>query len=109
MARVQRTFKYENVQLVVIQDGVQCWVTSTEGEPWAVLSVQTPYLPEPPRGFFWLKTWSENKNITANMFAKGILKEVELMVTDDHTTGLSLPVSQWVAVIAAKVVPNAAV
>jgi len=31
------------------------------------------------------------------------------MVTDDHTTGLSLPVSQWVAVIAAKVVPNAAV
>ena len=99
MARTQRTFDYEQVALVVIQDGTHCWVQSVEGEPWAKLSVETPDLPQPPAGHFWLKTWSENKNITANMFARGLL----------DTPGDALPVSQWVAVIAAKVVPDAAI
>lgn len=91
-----RLFNYENVTLKVTQDGTHCWVEGLDGEPWAKLSVDAIYLPKAPIGCFWLKTWSENRNITASMAARGILQLV----------GEPYAVSQWVAAVAAKVVPE---
>ena len=46
-----------------------------DGEPWAVLSVNLPDAPAPPKGHFYAKTWSENEVIRAAALRSGLFED----------------------------------
>lgn len=53
---------------------------SVGGEPWATLSVNLPDAPEPPKGCFYAKTWSENEPLREPALTSGLFEDTGLRV-----------------------------
>lgn len=48
-------------------------VDSNTGEPWGTISVNMPQSKALPKGTFYIKDWSENKELAYHMYSLGIL------------------------------------
>lgn len=83
---IYRTFEYEGetIRLHQFEDNCVGEIANTN-EPYCRLSVKMDN--RAPRGWFWLKNWSENKKLVDFLIANNI---IELHPTESQLTGYSL-------------------
>jgi hypothetical protein len=59
---------YQNNRMAIM-------LQTSDGVPFATLSVNLPNEPAPPEGCFWAKTWSENQPLRAPALASGLFED----------------------------------
>lgn len=62
--------KYQNGRLALE-------LSDSEGDPYAVISVNLPEYPDLPKNYMYVKNWSENQQIVEDMVKLGILEDTE--------------------------------